>query len=286
MILVKQIIPFRKEIEFKTMITKITGISLEHTLSLKDELTISGDFILSGTYKMTEASQIEEEFNYKIPVEVNIDSKYDTKDITLDIDDFVYEVVDEEKLNLKIDLSIDNLTEKKIPEVQITDPFETFESLSIKEETLENELQEKKEERDDDIDNLFLETSKKQDLSIADNIIETIEEEHQEENIELKSNNIPSIISSMTTPTNTDNIIEQPQVNLNNLAGGVSSIFSAFSNTEETFSTYCVYIVRETDTIDSIVTKYKTTRELLGEYNNLKEIKIGSKIIIPNYQDE
>lgn len=297
MILVKQIIPFRKEIEFKTMITKITGISLEHTLSLKDELTISGDFIVSGTYKMTEASQIEEEFNYKIPVEVNIDGKYDTKDITLDIDDFIYEVIDEEKLSLKIDLSIDNLIEKQDPKEQTIDPFETFESLSLKEETLNNELKEEKEERNEDIENLFLETSKKEDLSIDESIIEPIEEKQTEEIINIENNDIPSMEistlssnSTMSTITNvnliTNDSTPQPKVDLNNLSGGVSSIFSAFSNTEETFSTYCVYIVRETDTIDSIVTKYKTTRELLAEYNNLKEIKIGSKIIIPNYQDE
>lgn len=293
----KQVIPFRKEIEFKTMITKITGISLEHTLSLKEEFTISGDFIVSGTYKMTEASQIEEEFNYKIPVEVNIDSKYDTKDITLDIDDFIYEVVDEEKLSLKIDLSIDNLMEKQEPQEQTINTFETFESISLKEETLNKELPTKKEERDEDIENLFLETSKKEDLSIDESIIEPIEEKQTEEFIDIENKNISPVevlpatsnqtmitMPNVNAPSNT--ITSQPNDDLNNLSGGVSSIFSAFSNTEETFATYCVYIVRETDTIDSIVTKYKTTRELLEEYNNLKEIKIGSKVIIPNFQNE
>lgn len=280
MILVKQIIPFRKEIEFKTMITKITGISLEHTLTLTDEYTIGGDFIVSGTYKMTEASQIEEEFSYKVPVEINIDSKYDTKDITLDIDDFIYEVVDEEKLTLKIDLCIDNLIEKP---VETIDTFESFESISQKDEEIEN-LKDLAYARNDDIENLFLETSQKQDLSINEDLLQPMNEAQEEIN-ELEQYNKTPILQveqsniQKTTP-------QESQINLNNHSGGVESIFSAFSNTDETFSTYCVYIVRETDTVDSIISKYKTTRDLLAEYNNLKEIKIGSKIIIPNYQDE
>ena len=106
----RQIIPFQKEITFKTMISKITSISLEHTLELKENDNVLGDFIVSGSYKMTEASQIDEEFCYKIPIEIAIDKKYDSSNISLEIDDFVYEVVDEEKLLLKISLKIPTTT--------------------------------------------------------------------------------------------------------------------------------------------------------------------------------
>ena len=68
--MMKKIIPFTKEIEFKTMVSKITSISLEHTLRIKENNLISGHFILEGTYKMTQASQIDEEFSYKIPVDI------------------------------------------------------------------------------------------------------------------------------------------------------------------------------------------------------------------------
>lgn len=132
----KQIIPFSKEIEFKSMINKITSISLEHTLSLENEFTVKGNFLISGTYKMTEASQIDEEFNYKIPVEVNIDNKYDTKDIIIDIDDFVYSIVDEERLSIKIDLLIDKLIEKE-KVIDDNNLFEDFESISLNDEEKE-----------------------------------------------------------------------------------------------------------------------------------------------------
>ena len=110
----KKLVPFTKEIEFKTMISKVTSISLEHTLRVEKDNLISGYFILEGTYKMTQASQIDEEFSYKIPVDIELDEKYDTSNITLDIDDFTYEVIDEEKMRLNITLCIDNIEEKEV----------------------------------------------------------------------------------------------------------------------------------------------------------------------------
>ena len=61
----KQIISFEKEIAFKTMIGEITSISLEHDLSFINDSEVEGNLIISGTYKMTEASTLEESFNYR-----------------------------------------------------------------------------------------------------------------------------------------------------------------------------------------------------------------------------
>ena len=40
-------------------------------------------------------------------------------------------------------------------------------------------------------------------------------------------------------------------------------------------------MVREADTIESILEKYQTTREKLQDYNDLTDVKVGSKLIIP-----
>ena len=61
----------------------------------------------------------------------------------------------------------------------------------------------------------------------------------------------------------------------------MNSIFSAFSNTEETYKTYSVYLLRETDSIENIIEKYGVSREELSYYNDLDNITIGSKLIIP-----
>ena len=109
----KKTVNFSKEIDLKTMISQITKISLEHTLKADDNNNINGYFIIDGTYKMTPASQIDEEFSYKIPVDIEIDSKYDVSNISLDIDDFTYEIIGDDKIKLDIVLSIDNLEEKE-----------------------------------------------------------------------------------------------------------------------------------------------------------------------------
>ena len=53
----------------------------------------------------------------------------------------------------------------------------------------------------------------------------------------------------------------------------------------DNYYTYKVYIVREGDTIESICNKYNVDISNIKEYNNIENINIGDKIIIP-YIDE
>ena len=215
----KKIVPFTKEIDFKTMVSSITSISLEHTLKTEDDNYIKGHFIISGTYKMTAASQIDEEFSYKIPVEIQVDSKYDVSNISTVIDDFTYEILNEDTLKVNISLCIDNLEEKQ--------------------------------KRFDDED-LFLETTEEQSLEIplSDKEVET-----KEMDLSSEKNNTSSEV--------------------------VSSLFASFKDNAETFKTYSVYIVKEEDSIDSILLKYGIDKDLFQEYNDISDIKAGNKVIIP-----
>jgi len=61
----------------------------------------------------------------------------------------------------------------------------------------------------------------------------------------------------------------------------VGSLFSSFKDEDETFSTYSIYIVRNNETIETIMEKYKVKREDLENYNDLSNIQIGTKLIIP-----
>ena len=109
----KKLIPFQKDLSFDTKIHEITSISLEHTLKLKEEYQISGEFIISGTYKLTEASINVDPFEYKLPFNISIDSKYNTKNIEVDINDFYYELINNEILSINIEVIIDGLEEKE-----------------------------------------------------------------------------------------------------------------------------------------------------------------------------
>ena len=61
----------------------------------------------------------------------------------------------------------------------------------------------------------------------------------------------------------------------------VGSLFTSLKDSEETFQTYSVYIMRKEETLESIMSKYNTNKELLEQYNDLSNLTIGSKIIIP-----
>lgn len=117
----KKIIPFTKDLMFKTKIGEITSIALDNTLKLSNEL-VSGEFIISGTYKMLGVNQIEEEFKYNIPVDIAIDQKYETKNCLISIDDFSYEIINEENLKVNISVMLDNLIirEDPIEKIEIT----------------------------------------------------------------------------------------------------------------------------------------------------------------------
>jgi len=108
----KKVIPFTKEIPFKSKISEITTISLDHDLEFSQD-ALNGNFYVSGKYKMTEASQIENDFSYKIPFEITISDRYDFDDASADIEDFYYEVIDEEILKVNIEVYIDGLEEKE-----------------------------------------------------------------------------------------------------------------------------------------------------------------------------
>lgn len=61
-------------------------------------------------------------------------------------------------------------------------------------------------------------------------------------------------------------------------------IFETFDPNNETYVTYNVHIVRNDDNVDSICAKYNVTKEELAYYNELKEIKMGDKLIVPTYK--
>lgn len=118
MIIIKKIIPFKKDILFNTNISEITSISLDHELNIGDNL-VNGKFIVSGEYKESSNSEASS-FNYTLPFTVDLDSKYILDKVILDIDDFYYEIKDN-TLIVSIDVLIDNIDIKEVEETIIED---------------------------------------------------------------------------------------------------------------------------------------------------------------------
>lgn len=220
----KKVIPFKKDIIFNTNIGEIHSISLEHFIEKQEGYEIKGYFVVSGDYRITEASINIDPFEYKLPFDISIDKKYNVDDIEVDIDNFYYEVTNNKILSVNIELAVDKLEEKEEEESRVEEVEEKIED--VREEMREETLEEVKEESGEDIK----------------------EEKETERCVEPEEKTMGIFNSSET----------------------------------EGYKTYKIYLVKESDTLESIMENYSVTRESLEMYNDLSSIKLGDKLIIPS----
>ena len=250
--IMRQIVNVEKEIVFKTMLGEVTSISLEDDLSFVNDSEVEGNLIISGTYKMTEASTLEEEFNYKVPVEIMLTTNLEEDKRNVVINNFTYEIVNEEALLIRVELLIEGLEK-----IEVDDTNE--EEIEVLDDNTLEEVRGDREVNDDT--NEVLSTNLEDDDSLP-----SMEGAKEVEDV-------------IEVVKNVDNIDDEED---NKSKEVMNSIFESFANTEETYATYSVYILRENQTIDEVITKYKTTREELSEYNDLDNLRVGSKLIIPS----
>lgn len=242
----KKTISFEKKIEFPSMIGEITAISLEHNLKFVDSNNIEGNFLVSGSYKLTEASRIEEYFNYELPTDIILTEKIELDTAKIEIEDFYYEIENDYTLICYIDVKIEGV-----------------EIIDIKEEPIVQQEP-------------ALITKESEDLSPLTEIDLKLDELEKDNIRECDGESIDEILEKETEEKE---MIETKNTN-------VSSLFENINESEETYSTYSVYILREEETINSLIEKYKTTKDELESYNDLSNLSIGSKIIIPMHSNE
>lgn len=254
----KQIIPFKKDLLFKTKVSEVTSISLEHNFKIEDDV-ISGEFHISGDYKMTDGSIHRENFDFNLPFDIALDSRYKKESMVVDIDNFYYQIINNDTLQVHIDLYVNG--EKQIP-------VEDRKSEAIKFEDLVDEIDlEHIEEEENDIEQVEIE---------SDRDIEFFKPERKE-------NIMDNEIVGEAEVEESKNINQNINVNQNINEKKVND-FNIFDNVDdsETYKAYYVYIVKEDDTIDKILEKYHISKEEVTMYNDLENIKMGDKIIIPS----
>ena len=258
--MMRKIIPFEKEIVFDTPINEITSISLEHTLSLEDDNVISGDFHINGEYKISEVSTIKEKYDYHLPFYIALDARYDVKNTKIDIDNFYYKVTNG-KLRVNIDVYIDGLVKEE--EAPLEERCYDLQDIPITEG--------KKEEV-----NVMNEVkSEEKDLPAKE--IE-VEVESPTTKVEVPLEKIESFIDERKNDM--DKVLEEMLQNSDK-----KSFFDSLDG-NETYSSYYVYIVKEEDNIDKILAKYNISKEALASYNDISNIKVGDKLIIPEVKNE
>ena len=183
----KQIIPFVKDISLAPKIYEVTSIALEHNLKMENSDSVVGSFTVSGKYRINDISINEEVFEENIPFDITLDSKYDASKVTIDIDDFYYEIINDEFLRVHIDVLVDNLVyEKK----NVEKPAE------IKKEERQSIMPNKEERNDDLMNDNVITSNKNEDALIREEsakkeVKEVVKKEVPEE-VE-----IPEIISKV-----------------------------------------------------------------------------------------
>ena len=275
----RKIVPFNNVLTFETDVASITAISLEHDIHTSNE-AISGTFYISGEYKITDGQLEGEKFNFELPFDIALGSDYDMDSLQVDIDDFRYELIKRNNLKVNIDLYIEGeIIEKPLPiseetvsilneesnNEDIPDDLEddTQDELRMLDNYQEEEII---KENDKEIIDDYNDDKMNDDL-INDIIVNNEEDKMEETNINIENNNI----------NDNDNINENKNDNENN---DVAHLFDG-NNYPEQFVTYRVYRVDDGDTIDKIIEKYNTNKEELMKYNNIEDIKVGDKLIIP-----
>ncbi len=245
----KKNINIDRKIYFSSMIGDICAISLEQDLKFVDDYDIEGNLIVSGRYKATVASQIEEDFSEKIPIEIALVDKVDTSTCKIDIVDFTYKIIDSSNLQCNIVLSIEG--DEILDEVRECDgdPADTKEIEIPKLEDVPIVIDEIESDKEEIVNN------NDSDLNIVD----------EKEEIEIED--MEEIKDNTSTEDNT-----------------VFNITGEYS--EETYGTFIVYMIRQNETINSILEKYNTTVEEIEKYNDIKDLSIGTKLIIPILNDE
>ena len=250
----KQIIPFKKDLPFKTKVSDITSISLERKIEILDGGIVTGTFYITGDYKMNEGSINREKFSFDLPFDITLDPRYDVNSVKADIEDFYYDVINEDTLKVNIDLYIEA---EYLPDTSLDNNILTEEDKSDNEM---NDVQKEDEPAEEDR-NIMMESKS---------------DSKNDENIEIeKDKEVTSEKIKNDDATMNDSDIER-----NDVDDFANDLFSNLDNTE-TYTTYYVYIVKEEDTIDKIISLYGVTKEDIENYNDITSIKPGDKVIIP-----
>jgi LysM repeat protein len=230
-------IPFTSNIDFKTNISEITKMSLEHDFNVNDDVVL-GNFYVSGEYRAHEVSVNTDEFKYTLPFEVNISESIKKDTLEFNIEDFSYEIIDNKTLKVNIEYSLS-------AEKNDLDVFE-----KVDENELSNEI--------DLIDN-FLDSQKNRES-------EGINEEDRELKEEMERND---------KEDSKEKIMDDD----------TKTIMNTIKDSDDTFVTYHIHIVKESETLESICALYNVSNSLINEYNENISINPGDKILIPKLDE-
>lgn len=218
------IVPYEKEIVFNTKIKEICSISLEYEANVLDE-ELSGDFILTGEYKIHELSVNKEPFKYRIPFSIELSDNIIRDSIKHDINNFTYEILDEDTLRVNIEFSLDyeeveDKVQKEEEEERINIPIDNEEIINIEE-------------------------NKDNDINILDNVLDKTNEIVKDNVINEKTTNTTDNVV-LNNSFNTVNTYVTYHIHVLDEGENIDSIALKYNVSKDTLNEYNEFIKWET----------------------------------------
>ena len=236
----KSVIPFTKELDFNAKVQEITSISLEREFSV-EEGSVVGNLFVTGDYKSHEISVNVTPFSFKIPFTIEIPDNLDKDSITIEISDFAYDMVDDSKITVHIELELEGQEIEKEEVEEVSEPVVEVDS---------EEILKMMEERHDD-----------EDADTTQDIEEKEEEKSNDEKVDREE--------VLIEAKNEKSLQESEDVIMQNV------------DADNEFTTYHIHMVKEGETVETICTMYNSNMNLLMDYNDLSNLTPGEKILIP-----
>ena len=264
-----------KELLFKNNVKDITSISLDSNYNI-EESKVVGEFLIDGEYKIHELSINKEKFNFKIPFEYELERNINKDSVKVEITDFTYDYKKDE-LIVNIDYMIcgdkEDIIEFETQE--LLDEYLRDREVDIVSDKV-NELEIEEDNRDTEESNTISEIIPEEKKKSTDDI----EEE--------KDNRLESIKNTINEEINTEERLDDIKIeplkeDIDTKDNFINEVVNQVDN-KENFITYKVYKLNENESIESLVMKYHTTIDDLKEYNDISNINIGDKIIIPIHE--
>ncbi len=148
-------IPFTKDIKFNSNIAEVSSISLEHEYTV-NEHELLGNFVVTGEYKTHEVSVNKEAFEYVLPFQVELtNERIDRDSIDFSIEDFTYEIIDNDILRVNIEYKVNAMELTEDREEIVIEPEELI--LEPQEQEIEEEEREVIEDEKDVVMNSIVE---------------------------------------------------------------------------------------------------------------------------------
>ena len=257
----KENFEIEKELKFNTNLAEILSISLEEKHEIENN-RIVGFFIVSGEYKIHEISLNKEKFSFKIPYELDLTSDIDLDTVNVEISNFIY---DNDKENLFVTINYEIVGDRK--DILLFDDEENLEDF-LKSREVELIM--------DESINKIDEVIKKENND--DQIIEELDELIEENN-----NLCEEFLELNKTEKIKENVLEEKvlEEDIRNMDEAKKQLLNNVSVNDDNFITYQIHIVKENDSLEMILAKYKISLEELKEYNEFNSLSLGMKLIIP-----